>query len=72
MSIQEIELQALQLPPKERARLVQHLIASLDEDDEIERTWADEAVRRWDTLASGEATAPPVADVLAEARRALS
>ena len=72
MSIQEIESQALRLPPSQRARLAQHLIASLDEADEIERAWADEAARRSDALDSGEARAIPAADVLAEARRAVS
>lgn len=72
MSIQEIESQALQLAPRDRARLAQHLIASLDEEDEIEQAWADEAARRWDALASGEVAAIPTADVLAEARRAIS
>ena len=72
MSIQEIESQALQLARSERALLARHLIASLDEEDEIDRAWADEAARRWDALASGEVAAIPVADVLAEARRALS
>lgn len=72
MSIQEIESQALRLPPSQRALLAQHLIASLDEEDEIERAWADEVSRRSDALASGKVTAIPVADVLAEARRAIS
>ena len=35
MSIQEIESQTLRLPPSQRALLAQHLIASLDEEDEI-------------------------------------
>ena len=72
MSIQEIESQALLLPSSERALLAQHLIASLDEDDEIEQAWAEEVERRWDALASGEVEAIPAADVLAEARRTIS
>ena len=72
MSIQEIESQALQLPPGERALLAQHLIASLDDENEIEQAWGDEVERRWKGLVSGEVTAIPVAEVLAEARRAIS
>ena len=72
MNIEEIESQALQLAPSERARLAQRLIASLDEEGEVEDAWTAEAVRRWDGLASGEVGALPVADVLAEARRAVS
>ena len=72
MSIQEIEAQALQLPPEQRAVLVQHLIASLDEADEIERAWAEEAARRSDAVRSGAANSIPAADVFAVARRAIS
>ena len=71
MSIQEIEAQALRLPPGERARLAQHLIASLDEADEVEQAWADEAGRRAAALAPGQTSTVPAADVLADARRAL-
>ena len=46
-------------PPIQRALLAQHLTASLDDGDEVERVWSDEAARRSDALASGEATAVP-------------
>ncbi len=72
MSTHEIESMALQLPASARARLAQHLIASLDGADDTERAWADEAARRSEDLSAG-ATAPvSAADVFAEARRALS
>ena len=72
MSLQEIESQALRLPPDQRAALARHLIASLDGPDDTERAWADEAARRAAALDSGVAAAVPAADVLADARRALS
>lgn len=72
MSIQEIESLALRLPPAQRAALAQHLIASLDEADETEQAWAEEAARRSEAVATGEANAIPAADVFAEARRSLS
>ena len=78
MSIEEIKFQALRLAPSERARLARRLIASLDEEasldegGEVEDAWTKEATRRWEGLASGEVAALPVADVLAEARRAVS
>ncbi len=71
MSIQEIESQALRLPASQRAQLAQHLIASLDEADEVERAWADEAARRSDALRSGTAEALSAPDVFADARRAV-
>ena len=69
MSIQEIEAQALRLPPSQRAALAQHLIASLDEADEVERAWADEAARRAEALGPGASM--PAPDVFADARRVL-
>ena len=50
MSTQELEAQVLRLARHERARLAQKLIASLDEDDEIEQAWAEEAERRYEEL----------------------
>ena len=72
MSIQEIESQALRLPPDQRALLAQHLIASLDEDDETAKAWADEAARRSDAIRSGAVEPVAAADVYAEARRSVS
>ena len=72
MSIQEIESLALRLPPAQRAALARDLIASLDEADEVETAWADEAARRFEAIASGDAEPIPAADVFAEARRAIS
>jgi putative addiction module component (TIGR02574 family) len=72
MSIQEIEAQALRLPPSQRALLAQHLIASLDEADETETMWADEAARRADALASGAVESVSADGVFADARRAIS
>lgn len=71
MSIQEIESEALRLPPAQRAALAQQLIASLDEADESARAWADEAARRSEALATGRATPVAAVDVFADARRAL-
>ena len=72
MNIQEIETKALQLPPEQRAALVRHLLASLEEADEFERAWAEESARRLADLEAGKVEAIPAADVFAEARRALS
>ena len=72
MSIQEIEAEALRLPPEQRARLAQHLIASLDEADDTERAWTEEASRRAEQIASGDVESLPAADVFTEARRAIT
>ena len=51
----QIESEALQLPPRERARLAQRLLASLDpaSDRDAEQAWLQEAERRLDELESG-------------------
>ncbi len=59
MSTQELEAQALRLARHERARLAQKLIASLDEEDEIEQAWAEEAERRYEELRDGNVEALP-------------
>ena len=48
MSVEEIEAQALQLDPKDRARLAAKLLASLEtlSEQENDRLWAEEAERR--------------------------
>lgn len=68
MSVHEIEAWALRLPRHERARLVQHLIASLDEDDEAEQAWVEEAQRRDEDLRTGKIVPISAAQVFAEAR----
>lgn len=53
MSSEELETEALKLSPRERARLAQRLLQSLENlsDEENARLWAEEAERRdvaWD------------------------
>ena len=49
MKIKEIEKEALRLSPHERALLVEHLIGSLEPDDDPDaaRAWIEEAERRY-------------------------
>ena len=69
----EIESEALQLPPKERARLAQRLLASLDteSDRDAEQVWLQEAERRLDELESGKVTGIPAEQVFKRARSTL-
>ncbi|BAL26402.1 addiction module protein [Azoarcus sp. KH32C] len=66
-----LEAEALKLGTADRARLVEHLIASLDEDTEIEEAWAADVERRMEAIDTGSAQLMPVADVIAQARAAL-
>ncbi len=71
MSEQELEAAALELPSHARARLAEVLIASLDEEDEIARAWADEAERRYEELRTGAVEAVPAEEVFARIRSRL-
>ena len=66
-----LEAEALKLGTAERARLVEHLIASLDEDSEIEEAWAAEVERRIEAVETGSVQLIPAADVIAQARATL-
>ena len=66
-----LEAEALKLTPGERAAFAQLLLASLDEDAEIEDAWAAETERRISDIESGAAQVIPIADALAQVRAAL-
>ena len=63
---EQLEVEAQKLPRDERARLAEALIASLDEEAEIERAWYDEAERRAAELDSGAVEGIPAEQVFAE------
>lgn len=69
----EIESKALQLPPKERARLAERLISSLDpeSDRDAEQAWLEESERRLDELESGKVAGIPSEEVFEKARSTL-
>lgn len=54
-----LEAEALKLTAPERALLAEHLLASLDEADEIEQAWAGEVAQRIAALEAGEVVAVP-------------
>ena len=66
-----LEAEALKLTVCERAAFAQHLLASLDEDAEIEDAWAAETERRIGEIESGAVQTIPIADALAQVRAAL-
>ena len=63
-----LEAETLKLTTSERARLAEHLIASLDEDTEIEEAWAAEVDRRIADIENGSVQLIPVAEAIAQAR----
>lgn len=70
MKIEDLEMAALRLDPKSRARLAERLLDSLESlsPEENARIWAEEAQRRADALESGTLSSRPADDVFREAR----
>ena len=67
-SLHALEAAALLLPPEERAKLAERLIASLDRDPEIVAAWDEEIRRRIAELDAGRLDSIPAPEVFAEAR----
>lgn len=66
LPIERIEAEALKLSRRERARLAEALISSLDEDSEIEEAWRQEIVRRLEELRDGSVSTIPSDEVFRE------
>ncbi len=64
----QILAEALELPPVERAELVENLLTSFEfqSREKIDALWAEEAEDRIDAFERGEMTAIPAKDVFAE------
>ena len=65
-TVESLEAAALLLPPGERARLVERLIAALDADPEVEEAWAAEVERRQLEIESGAVSLLPGPETLAK------
>ncbi len=70
LTLQSVEADASQLPARERALLVLHLLAALDmeEDADVEELWLQEAERRYQLYRAGKISARPAADVFQDGR----
>lgn len=66
--VEVLEVEVLSLPPAERSRLLDRLLASLDPDPEWEEAWAQETDRREVEIAAGRATWLPGEEVVARLR----
>ena len=69
--LQEIEVQALTLPPEERTELIHRLIISLDGEteaspDEIAKAWDTEIARRIADIDAGRVQLIPAENVFAD------
>ena len=70
-TLEILEERAMTLTVSERAALAQRLLASLDDDQEIDDAWAAELDRRIAAVESGEMKTIPVAEALAQVRATL-
>lgn len=69
--VEELSARAKTLPPEDRARLAEEMLASLDQDHDTvdEAAWDREIERRVAEVEAGTAKLIPAEDVHAEARR---
>ena len=70
-TLEILEERAMTLTVSERAALAQRLLASLDEDQELDDAWAAELDRRIAAVESGEMKTIPIAEALAQVRATL-
>ncbi|HWH81206.1 MAG TPA: addiction module protein [Burkholderiaceae bacterium] len=73
MPLQDIEVQALQLPLEERGRLAGRLLESLepephDTPENIAKAWDEELARRIEEMEAGRTESVPYEQVRAELR----
>jgi putative addiction module component (TIGR02574 family) len=71
LTLDQLANEAMQLPAESRALLAEKIVESLDlaQTEEIQRLWADEAIRRRDDVRSGRVQPIPGDEVFAEVRR---
>jgi putative addiction module component (TIGR02574 family) len=71
MQFDILEAEALKLGAGERARLAEHLIASLDEDPDLDAAWEAEIQKRIHEIDSGQVQMLSASEVLTQARSML-
>ena len=73
MTVKNIEKKVLELNVKSRAKLANKLLLSLDDlsETEIDKLWAEEALRRNEEISTGKVKLRPAEEVFNEARKRL-
>ena len=69
--VEVLEAEVLSLPPAQRSRLLDRLLASLDADSEWEEAWAQEADSREAKIAAGRSAWLPGEEVVTRLRAQL-
>ncbi len=70
--VEDIAAQALSLPPEDRAKLVERLIASFEPRSPAQAAWLALAKSRRDEVRAGKVTMIPGDEALARARARIS
>ena len=65
--LETLEAEAMDLPPEERVKLADRLIATVFGDNDIEEAWASEVGRRVAEIEAGRIQMIPAADAIARA-----
>ncbi len=71
-SVPDLEAEVMSLPPEERARLLERLIASFEPQSASQRAWLQLAQRRRTEVASGKVAMVPGDEALARVRARLA
>ena len=69
--VHDLEAEALSLPPEDRARLLERLIASFEPKSRAQKAWMALALRRQEEVQSGSIAMAPGDEVLARVRARL-
>jgi hypothetical protein len=72
VNLEAVEAEALKLPPEDRSRLLERLLASFDADAEVEEAWERVADEREATLKEGKAALVPGPEAVARIRGGVS
>ncbi len=70
--VHDLEAEVLRLPPEDRARLLELLIASFEPRSKAQHAWMDLAKRRREEVQSGKVAMVPGDEALARVRARLS
>jgi putative addiction module component (TIGR02574 family) len=70
--VHDLEAEVLSLPPEDRARLLERLIASFEPRSSAQRAWLEVALRRQADVKAGKVAMVPGDEALARVRARIS
>jgi putative addiction module component (TIGR02574 family) len=70
--VEDLAAQALSLPPEDRAKLVERLLASFEPNSPAQAAWLQLAASRCDEVRAGKVTMVPGEEALARVRARLA